>query len=62
MYFEIFLPIALGGLGSIAYKRWKDNKDNNIYSEEEVELWDYDSESCPLIMFDKNGNYYYIYE
>ena len=61
MYLEIFLPLAFGGLGSIVYKKWRE-KNIDEASNDEVELWDYDSESCPLIMFDKNGNYYYVYE
>jgi len=61
MYLEIFLPLAFGGLGGIVYKKWRESRD--LEYNNEIELWDdLDDESCPLIMFDKNGNYYYVYE
>lgn len=64
MYFEIFLPLALGGLGGgIFYRKLQYYRQlENDMSYDGFELCDEDYDSCPTIMFDKNGNIYYMYE
>jgi hypothetical protein len=58
MYFELL--IGLGGVIGSSYiiKNYKSEK-NEFENYEYIEE---DYKSCPLIYFDKNGNYYYVYE
>jgi len=62
MYFELFIGIS-GLIGSSYYikNRYKNKEDIDYDNYEEIDINEYD-ESCPLIYFDKNGNYYYVYE
>jgi hypothetical protein len=58
MYFELFI-----GLGSIIGSSYIIKKNyKSKYEYDEYEEIDDDYKSCPLIYFDKNGNYYYVYE
>jgi hypothetical protein len=56
----IYTPILLTIGGGIFY--FKKNKEE-IIENEDIELWetDYDAD-CPIIFFDKNGNFYYVYK
>ena len=62
MYFELFFPLALGSIGGIVYKKWQDYRVAEDNGYDDYEFCDEDWESCPLIMFEKNGNHYYVYE
>jgi hypothetical protein len=58
MYFELF--IGLGTIIGSSYIIKKNYKSK--YEYEDYEEIEDDDKSCPLIYFDKNGNYYYVYE
>ena len=60
MDFVFFAPILLSIGGGVYY--FKKRKENNIENED-IEIWetDYDAD-CPIIFFDNNGNYYYVYK
>ena len=59
MYFELFIGLgSIIGSSYIIKKKYKSKYEYDNY--EEIE--DDDDKSCPLIYFDKNGNYYYVYE
>jgi hypothetical protein len=60
MYLQVFFPIVITTIyfGSKKYLE----KKNNIDELDEFEYIESDYKSCPLIIFDKNGNYYYVYE
>ena len=63
MYLELFLPLALGSVGGIVYKKWIEHRKQEYDpSYDDFDFLDDEMDSCPTIMFDKNGNMYYIYD
>jgi hypothetical protein len=58
MYIELFIPMALAGVGTVVYGKYK-TKDSNL---EDYEIMDEIDDDCPILMFDNLGNYYYVYE
>jgi len=62
MYFQLLCGIG-GIIGSsyIIKKQYQDKEHIDYDHFEEIDINDY-GKSCPLIYFDKNGNYYYVYD
>ena len=62
MYFELFCGLS-GIIGSsyIIKKKYQNREHIDDEYVEEIDINDY-GKSCPLIYFDKNGNYYYVYD
>lgn len=63
MDFVVYTPILLS-IGGCAYYF---KKKEEIIENEDIELLenDYDANGdvdCPIIFFDNNGNYYYVYK
>ena len=59
-YLEFILPVVFGGVSSgLVYRLY--NKHKGVDDNDEFIYYD-DLDSCPIIQFDKNGNYYYVYE
>jgi hypothetical protein len=59
MDFILYSPIILSIGGGIYYFKKKDEFIEN----DDIEILDTDYDAdCPIIFFDNNGNYYYVYK
>ncbi len=62
MYFELFIGLSsIIGSSYIIKKNYKSNNETDYDNYEAIDIEE-DDKSCPLIYFDKNGNYYYVYD
>ena len=69
MYTEIFIPVFATISGCAYYLKNNKPYENNVnnVNDEDIELLeseiDADADAdCPVIFFDNNGNYYYVYK
>jgi len=65
MYTEIYIPVVASISGCVYYfkkNKTYENSENNVY-DEDIELLESEiDDDCPVIFFDNNGNYYYVYK
>ena len=57
MYIEIIIPI----IAVIGVKKYIDYNKTELIDDDFEYVYN-ENDSCPTIMFDKNGNHYYVYE
>jgi hypothetical protein len=62
MYTQICIPVFATISGCVFYFKKNKTNENNVH-DEDIEFVESELDAdCPVIFFDNNGNYYYVYK